>query len=186
MIMISLMELDVKAQHTHAHALLRECLKKRNIRYDEGTPLVKGRLGKPSLAEHPDVHFNLSHAKGITACVVSDSVCGIDCEAVRPYRENVVRRAFSEEEQQLFGTVSGEERDRLFTRLWTLKEAYVKAIGIGVSYPMDTVEFSFSGDEIISNRNDCRFKQFITKNNSFVVSVCELKSTDPGKKLIIS
>ena len=101
MIMVSLMELDVKSQHTHAHALLRECLKKRNIRYDEGTPLVKGRLGKPSLAEHPDVHFNLSHAKGIAACVVSDSVCGIDCEAVRPYRENVVRRAFSEEEQQL-------------------------------------------------------------------------------------
>ncbi len=173
MIMISLMELDVKSQHTHAHALLRECLKKRNIRYDEGTPLVKGRLGKPSLAEHPDVHFNLSHAKGIAACVVSDSVCGIDCEAVRPYRENVVRRAFSEEEQQLLGTVSGEERDRLFTRLWTLKEAYVKALGDGIAYPLNTASFLFGESGILTNIEEYRFRQYLIRGGRFVVSVCE-------------
>lgn len=173
MIMISLMELDVKSQHTHAHALLRECLKKRNIRYDEGAPLAKGRLGKPSLAEHPDVHFNLSHAKGIAACVVSDSVCGIDCEAVRPYRENVVRRAFSEEEQQLLGTVSGEERDRLFTRLWTLKEAYVKALGDGIAYPLNTASFSFGESGILTNIEGYRFRQYLIRGGRFVVSVCE-------------
>ena len=120
MIMISLMELERKAQHDHAHALLRECLKKRNIPYNENTPIVKTKLGKPSLAEYPDVHFNLSHANGITACVVSDSICGIDCEGIRSYRENVARRAFSESERALLEAVSGEERDLLFVRLWTL------------------------------------------------------------------
>ena len=173
MIMISLMELERKAQHDHAHALLRECLKKRNIPYNENTPIVKTKLGKPSLAEYPDVHFNLSHANGITACVVSDSVCGIDCEGIRPYRENVARRAFSESERELLEAVSGEERDLLFVRLWTLKEAYVKALGDGISYPLDKASFSFEDGEIVTDIEGYRFRQYVIRKGKFVVSVCE-------------
>lgn len=173
MIMVSLMELDVKKQHDHAHALLRECLKKRNICYDESTPLLRSELGKPSLAERPDVHFNLSHAKGIAACVVSDRECGIDCEGIRDYRPNVVKRAFSEEEQRLLEAVSGEERDRLFTRLWTLKESYVKALGEGIAYPLNKVSFSFSEGEIVTDIEGYRFRQYLIRDGSFVVSVCE-------------
>ena len=176
MIMISLMELERSLHHEHAHALLRECLKKRNIRYDENTPIVKTKLGKPSLAEHPDVHFNLSHAKGIAACIVSDSICGIDCEGIRPYRENVARRAFSESERALLEAVSGEERDLLFVRLWTLKEAYVKALGDGISYPLDKASFSFDNGEITTNIEGYRFRQYLIRNGRYVVSVCEKKT----------
>ena len=186
MLMISMTSKDKKELHAYAHRMLKEALKLRCMEYNDDTPRITNKMGKPSLAERPDIHYNLSHAEGIAACIVSDYECGIDCEKVRPYRPNVIKRVFSDNEKKMFDEAHEAEKDLLFFRLWTLKEAYVKAIGIGVSYPMDTVEFSFSGDEIISNRNDCRFKQFITKNNSFVVSVCELKSTDPGKKLIIS
>jgi len=174
MLMISLTNTDKKELHAYAHKMLREALRLRCVEYSEVTPIAKNKMGKPSLAERPDINYNLSHAEGITACMVSDYECGIDCEKVRDFRQNVIRRVFSENEKKMFEGTPDEEKNLLFFRLWTLKEAYVKAIGIGVSYPMDTVEFSFSGDEIVSNIKDCRFRQYIIGEGKYVVAVCEI------------
>lgn len=174
MLLISLKEVPKKEQRSHAHKLLRECLKTRNINYiTDETPVIRGEHGKPSLAEFPEVKYNMSHANGIAVCLLSDKECGVDCEGVRPYRPNVVKRSFSESEKLLIENASETERDLLFFRLWTLKEAYVKAIGIGISYPLNTVEFSFSGNKITSAIKDYRFKQYVLKNGMFIVSVCE-------------
>ena len=183
MIMISLTCTDRVGLHRHAHRLLGECLKLRKIEYSEDTPVIKGRMGKPSLAEHPDVHYNLSHAEGITACIVSDYECGIDCEKVRKYRPNVMKRAFSASERKMVESAPEAEKDLIFFRLWTLKESYVKAIGSGISYPMDTVEFRFEGDRIITDLPGCRFRQFIIKGGSFVAAVCELMPSPRGNKI---
>ena len=172
--MISIRGMDKKELHTHAHRLLRECLRPLGIDYGEDTPVTKGKMGKPSLADRPDIHYNLSHAKGIAACIVSEQECGIDCEKVRERRPNVMKRAFSANERQMVESASAEERDLLFFRLWTLKEAYVKALGTGISYPMDKAEFSFRGGEIVTDIKDCRFRQYIISGGKYVVSVCEL------------
>lgn len=175
MLIISMADIDKRQQHGHAHKLLHECLKLRCVKYNDATPITKGKFGKPALAERPDIHYNLSHADGIAACIISDYECGIDCENVRAYRPNVLRRVFSENERKMFEYTPENEKDILFFKLWTLKEAYVKAIGVGISYPMNSVEFSFSGDEIISNRDECRFRQYTIDGGKYVVSVCELK-----------
>ena len=175
MLMISMTDIEKRQLHDHAHKLLRECLKLRCVEYNDTTPITKGKFGKPALAERPDIHYNLSHANGIAACMISDYECGIDCENVRSYRPNVAKRVFSENEQKMFEAAPENEKDILFFRLWTLKEAYVKAIGVGISYPMNSVEFSFSGDEIISNRDECRFRQYTIDGGKYIVSVCELK-----------
>ncbi len=174
MLMISIKDMDKKELHTHAHRLLRECLRPLGIDYGEDTPVIKGKMGKPSLADRPDIHYNLSHANGIAACIVSEQECGIDCENVREHRPNVMKRAFSANERQMVENASAEERDLLFFRLWTLKEAYVKALGTGISYPMDKAEFSFRGGEIVTNIKDCRFRQYIISGGKYVVAVCEL------------
>ena len=176
MLLISLKEVPKKEQRTHTHNLLRECLRTRCIEYvTDVTPVIRNEHGKPSLAEYPEINYNLSHADGIAVCLVSDTVCGVDCEKVRPYRPNVVRRAFSENEKFLIDNSPDNQRDLLFFRLWTLKEAYVKAIGIGISYPLNTVEFSFVGDKIISSVKNYHFRQYIIKDVKFIVSVCEKK-----------
>lgn len=173
MLLISLKEVPKKEQRSHAHKLLRECLRTRNIEYvTDSTPIVRNEHGKPSLAEYPEIKYNLSHASGIAVCFISDTECGVDCEGVRPYRPNVVKRAFSENEKILIENAPENERDLLFFRLWTLKEAYVKAIGIGISYPLNTVEFSFDGKRIISSVKDHTFRQYILKDGKFIVSVC--------------
>lgn len=173
MIRISLENVPKGSQHDHAHRLLAEMLKDCGIEYGEDTEIVYGKYGKPSLAEHPEIHYNISHADGIAVCVICEDECGADAEKVRKYRPNVVKRAFSESEKALMESAPEAERDLLFFRIWTLKEAYVKMLGIGVSYPLEKAEFSFCGDEISSNVKGCRFTQYRLKNDSFVVSVCE-------------
>ena len=174
MLLISLKELEHREHHAHAHNLLRECLKVYGIAYSEDTPMNKNDMGKPSLAEYPHIHFNLSHAKGISACIVSGSECGIDCEQVRKCSQGVMRRAFTESERALVESLPEDQHDLMFTRLWTLKESYVKAIGIGVSYPLNTVGFSFGGSSIISTKKDCSFRQYLIQGGRYVVSVCRL------------
>ena len=173
MLMISIKDMDKKELHNHAHRLLRECLRPYGIDYTEETPVTKGKMGKPSLAYRPDIHYNLSPADGIAACIVSDCECGIDCERVREFRPNVMKRAFSEKERDMVEKAPDDMKDQLFFRLWTLKEAYVKALGTGISYPMDTAEFGFEGGEIRTNVQGWRFRQYIVCGGKFVISVCE-------------
>lgn len=180
MLMISLLDLEKNAQHAHAHALLRECLKQRRIAYSDDTPMRFGKLGKPYLAERQDVFFNLSHADGIAACIVADSECGIDCEKVRRWRPNVVKRSFSASEQALIESAPEDERALMFFRLWTLKEAYVKMLGIGVSYPLSEVSFGFEPERIVCSEPGCIFRQYIVKNE-FIVSTC-IKNSAAGLK----
>ena len=174
MLMISIMDMDRKLQHSHAHAMLRECLRPCGIDYSGDTLVTYGKMGKPSLTEYPEVHYNLSHAEGIAACIVSGRECGIDCERVRAFRPRVVKRAFSESEKQLLEEAPQEETDLLFFRLWTLKEAYVKAIGLGLSFPLSDVGFSFSDGGISCSIDGCSFRQYILGNGEYVVSVCTL------------
>lgn len=172
MIIISIKDIPNKEQHSHAHKLLRECLKPLNIAYSEDMPITKNQYGKPSLTDYPEVFYNLSHAKGIAACIVSDAECGIDCEPIREYRPNVVKRAFSDSEKSMILSAPENQRNMLFFQLWTLKEAYIKAVGMGLSYPMSDIEFSFENGEILSNAIDYRFRQYILKNK-YIVSICK-------------
>ncbi len=153
---------------------MRECLKIYNIDYiTDKTPVTFNEYNKPSLTDFPEIKYNISHSNGIAVCLVSPKECGVDCEKIRPYSLNVVKRSFSENEKNLIQNTPENERDLLFFRLWTLKESYVKAIGTGISYPLNSVEFSFSSNKIISSIKNYRFKQYILKNGKFVVSICE-------------
>lgn len=172
MLMISMIQLDKKEQHSHAHKLLRECLKPYKIDYSEDM-INRMEYGKPELIWHDDIHFNLSHADGIAACIVSEKECGIDCENVREYRPRVAQRVFTAKELDLFNAVDENDRDLLFFRLWTLKEAFVKAVGKGISYPMNTVGFSFENNQINCTEQGYRFRQFIIRGGKYIVSVCE-------------
>ena len=171
MIAVSLTGIDRKNQHSHAHRLLRECLKPYGIAYTENSPVTKGKFGKPSLAEHPEIHYNLSHADGISACIVSGKECGIDCERIRPLRPAVMRRAFSEKEKQLVENTPEEQKNLLFFRLWTLKEAYIKAIGTGLSFPMEQAEFNLTEEGFTTAIEGYKFRQYII-HGEFVVSLC--------------
>lgn len=183
MILISTEQIPRSEQHRHAHMLLSRALKEFGIAYvPEETPVVLGEHGKPSLAEYPEVHFNISHAEGIVAVAVSEFECGVDCERVRSYDQRVMKRVCTRAEQAAICSAPENERDMLFFRLWTLKEAYVKALGRGLSFPLRNAEFSFDGDKILTELSGCAFSQHII-NGEFVAAVCEFSGKHEPNKM---
>ncbi|KAI8563002.1 hypothetical protein RHMOL_Rhmol03G0080100 [Rhododendron molle] len=107
---------------------------------------TKNTYGKPEVEwqqsedSHPPLlHFNLSHTSSLIACGVAiDSPIGIDVEEKQRTIKNDIlsfaRRYFSHEEVDFLAAVPNAEVQRQeFIKLWTLKEAYVKALGRGFS-----------------------------------------------------
>ena len=174
MILVSTKQVPRSEQRSHAHLLLKLCLKEYGVDYDFGkTPVTFGEHGKPSLSEHPGLRYNISHADGIAAAMVSEYECGIDCERIRPSRTSVFRRCYSEPERRAVEEAPEAERDLLFFRLWTLKEAFVKASGKGLLFPLRNAEFMLDGEKIITELSGCAFSQHII-DQEFVLSVCTL------------
>lgn len=101
--------------------------------------------GKPFLAESPGLRFNLSHSGELLVLgVARDRSLGIDIERVP--RDEVVRSVaglvFSAPERRLLERSEKGERRELFARFWTRKEAYIKADGRGMSFPLRQVDVS--------------------------------------------
>lgn len=80
--------------------------------------------GKPFIEAGP--HFSISHCKEGIAVAVDDEQIGIDIESIRHADESLILRTMNEQERQNMD-------DRAFTRLWTQKEAIVKAQGTGIT-----------------------------------------------------
>lgn len=79
--------------------------------------------GKPYIQGGP--YFSISHCKQGIAVAIDDQPIGIDIETIRHANEDLIERTMNEEERV------GMD-DRQFTRLWTQKEAVVKAQGVGI------------------------------------------------------
>jgi len=89
--------------------------------------------GKPFLASHPRCHFNLSHSGGLICLVIDDEEVGIDIEACRPRNYDALARRFFHPEERAW--VDGDIWR--FYEVWTAKEAYLKALGIGLRLPLN-------------------------------------------------
>ncbi len=110
--------------------------------------------GKPKLASvnHPEnFSFNLSHAEELALCaVVRGHALGVDVEHVHPISdaEQIARRFFSEREAEQFCALPQEHRQIAFFNCWTRKEAFIKALGEGLSHPLNRFEVAFLPGEL--------------------------------------
>ena len=87
--------------------------------------------GKPYLEDGP--YFSISHCKEGIAVAIDDQPIGIDIEGIRNADADLVERVMNEEEKsQITNHQSPIESAYAFTRLWTQKEAIVKAQGVGI------------------------------------------------------
>ena len=108
-----------------------------------------GEHGKPYLADHPEVYFNLSHAGKVVMCVVSDSEVGCDVEEIVEGREALAQRFFTPREAaEIAAQPTGEAKIALFYRYWTLKESFMKVTGRGMSLSPTAFEFELQADKI--------------------------------------
>jgi 4'-phosphopantetheinyl transferase len=102
-----------------------------------GAGLVFGyaAAGKPYLVDDRQLRFNLSHSGAFCVIAVTRSGdVGIDVERLRPVGDpqGIARRAFTEAERAALLGCPPADREALFYRIWTRKEALLKAMGLGL------------------------------------------------------
>jgi 4'-phosphopantetheinyl transferase len=110
--------------------------------------------GKPYVhPELPSVHFNVSHTDGLSVIAVSrDRPVGIDIETVQTaLEEEFVRTFLSQREWNAVRRLTEAQRQRDVIRLWTLKEAYAKLLGTGVSADFTSLEFDLDPVRLMAN-----------------------------------
>jgi 4'-phosphopantetheinyl transferase len=103
--------------------------------------------GKPIVGDgQPQIHFSVSHCSSAVAVAVSPTLrVGIDVESVdQVLSEGVAHTFFSQFERNNLSRLRSTQRERETLRLWTLKEAFSKLIGTGLSNNFDAIEFSLS------------------------------------------
>lgn len=95
--------------------------------------------GKPALEGDTDFSFNLSHSGRwvVLAWSASALPLGVDVEQIAPIDFRIAESFFTSREKAELFAREGAERLDYFYRLWTLKESYIKAIGKGLSMPLD-------------------------------------------------
>ena len=96
------------------------------------------KYGKLYLVDYPEIHFNISHCPKGCACVVSDYEVGVDIQDIRPISESVFKRCCSTAELQSLKE-SGEPAAE-FTRIWTMKESYLKMKGTGITVDLPSID----------------------------------------------
>jgi 4'-phosphopantetheinyl transferase len=133
-----------------AHALLRQMLAFYLGRAAAAWQFAVGDFGKPKIDEKfhlPDIDFNLSHTRDlVAAALVSHAVIGIDVEELDHAKADleVAHNYFAPSEVEILRNAPQQERAACFFHLWTLKEAYLKATGVGLGTPLDSFAFTLA------------------------------------------
>jgi 4'-phosphopantetheinyl transferase len=129
-------------------------------RYTEQAPerlrFGYGTQGKPYLADAGNLEFNLSHSAELAVLALARGRrVGVDLEYKRELQdlEALAQHTFAPGEWAALLSVPTESRHQRFFRCWTRKEAYLKARGDGLSFPLEAFEVSLDTEpRLITNR----------------------------------
>ena len=102
---------------------------------DHGRPQIAAPLSAPPLC------FSVANTRGLVACAVSVSrEVGLDVETWRDDAPSpLIERCFAPDERVALAALPTAAQPRRFIELWTLKEAYIKARGLGLSLPLERI-----------------------------------------------
>jgi len=136
-----------------AHVLLRRALSRHAPPAPAQWRFISGANGRPEIdtAACPDgagLRFNLSHTRGLVCCAATRAgAVGVDAECQRPLRDRraLAERFFAPSEAAAVAAAEAggaAAADAGLYAFWTLKEAYVKALGLGLSHGLDRFAFS--------------------------------------------
>jgi 4'-phosphopantetheinyl transferase len=135
-----------------SHALVRKVLSS----YIDIEPSVwqfsGNEFGRPEIAS-PDLslslRFNLTHTPGLAACVVTlNADCGIDAEEIRARGDQtgIAEKMFAAAEQAELKQLEGQVFLERFLTYWTLREAYCKALGVGIAHSKKDYSFELEAN----------------------------------------
>jgi 4'-phosphopantetheinyl transferase len=143
-------------EHARLQFLVGQALVRTALSHYAGTAprdwiFRRNAYGKPSILAPaaPALEFNLSHTRGLAVCAVClGQEVGVDTEANERVSDypGLARRFFSPAEATALESLPSEQQPAVFFRFWTLKEAFIKALGMGLSMPLDRFAFTLEPD----------------------------------------
>ena len=134
--------------------------------------------GKPRLADSSQLEFNRAHSGDLMLLAVTrDMPVGIDVERIRPINDalGIARRFFTRREAQWLEQRDPGDADQAFFRLWTRKEAILKASGEGISNTLATLELL---------NTDGTFRQSVEGSSAMPERVWNLREVDPARRFM--
>jgi 4'-phosphopantetheinyl transferase len=162
---------DARGRFIAAHGMLRTIIGRYVNEPPRALTFTAGPHGKPSLAGPrgavENVRFNLTHSHDVALIAVAHNrEVGIDLERIRDSVDSLklAERFFTPNEFERLQQLPENQANRLFFTLWTCKEAYLKAIGTGLSVDLDRCEVLPVPEELVARvrllgesipRNDC-------------------------------
>lgn len=140
-------------------------------------PIRRTRYGKPYIPGAGDFHVNISHSGCFVALAVGSRPIGVDVERMAEIDLKVAARFFTPQEYAyILSFADTRRRLRAFYTLWTLKESYIKAVGKGLSIPLNSFGFRLDDDirlERGPDREGYRFHtQHLVGGEEYWLSLC--------------
>lgn len=138
-----------QTRHLAMRILTRLALSERS---DQNIPSTQWKIeqnayGKPELVSgQANLNFNISHTEGLsTLAIVENKSIGIDIEKINSTGIDILPlNMLSDQETETLQKLKGIEKYQYFLRIWTLKEAYSKAVGEGISLDFSTLDFTLT------------------------------------------
>ena len=123
--------------------------------------------GKPILRDYPEIHFNISHCKRGILCVIDKRSIGCDIEEIESRLDlDLCHDCFNDKE--ITEILSSSTPCLEFTKLWTMKESYLKMVGKGINDNISTLLTRDLLDSITFEIHTCLEK-------GFVYTICQYK-----------
>lgn len=174
-----------QTRYVISHGVLRQILAKYIMCSPNEISYSLNAYGKPELAypHEPTIHFNLSHSHQLGALAIAMHPVGIDIEQLQPLEDYLAlaKHFLSLRELHDFQNFAPSEKQFAFFRAWTQKEAYIKAIGMGLSYPIDQVTLTLKGDpqiveDLADPQNEEKWSLYMFQHQDYLGAVTSHKN----------
>ena len=180
-------------------ALVRTVLSRYAAVRPEDWAFSPGPRGRPQISlprPAPALDFNISHSADLVMLgVTSGRTLGIDTESVEAREADIdgLDRYFAPEESAALLALAPHERRRRFFELWTLKESYIKARGLGLAIALDSFRFELAQaggltlhmrPELGDSPGRWRLWQFALRRG-YLAAVCAARGADAPPRIVL-
>ncbi len=188
-----------RRRHLVTRVLVRTVLSRYAAVRPEDWVFSAGAHGRPAIAAPqpaPPLEFNISHAADLVMLgVTSGRTLGIDTESAEERAADIdgLDRYFAPEESAALLSLPPGQRRRRFFELWTLKESYIKARGMGLAIPLDAFRFELTGNggltlhmrpELGDSPDRWRVWQLAVRPH-YLAAICAARGEDAPPRIVL-
>lgn len=143
--------------------------------YNKEYTIKKDENGKPKFQDIEGFHFNISHSGDWVICAFSNYEIGIDIEKIDEVNLSIAKKYFNIDEYNVLLNINNSaDKKSFFYTLWTLKESYLKNLGIGIMGISPKLKFIMENSiegYVDENKID---KSFFSQRfqKDYIISIC--------------